>query len=133
MGIAHGGICNLLINEVTDHSKDFNSTSARGWAGRVIQIYKSTFDYKEDRPDVKHTALTVYEIFTRDMGFREGLYPTKNQVLEMLGLAKWEQNPDVQLDASVANYRGLLNNWMERRVTADEEITHYTRPPDCVS
>lgn len=135
LGIVHGDICpwNLLIDEETDNLKvfDFNFGAKLGWEGDPSS--RVAFRYEEERNDVKYTAFTLYEIITRDLHFREELYPEEQQVSEVLDLEddeEWEQHEDVRLDAPIAEYRAVLGEWMTRRAATDQDMTHYTQAPD---
>ncbi|KAK3309478.1 uncharacterized protein B0T15DRAFT_481170 [Chaetomium strumarium] len=139
LGIAHGDIVpwNLLIDEETDNVVlfDFNLGAKLGWEGDPS--FRNTFNYEEPRNDVKLTVFTMYEIITRDLQFRGELYghPHEITILDVMGLEEseeeWSKHEDVRLDASIAEYRAVLHEWLVRRLTSDDkEITHYTQAPD---
>lgn len=109
LGIVHGDIrtYNLLIEPDTDTIKIFNFNSASHLGdteGDTSTRYDDVFYYDEDRNDVKYTILTLYEIITRDIHFRQESYPHELDVAAMLP-AVWRKHPEVHLDAPVEEYR----------------------------
>ncbi|KAK4241857.1 CBL-interacting serine/threonine-protein kinase 16 [Achaetomium macrosporum] len=136
-GIVHGDIVpwNLLIDEETDNIVlfDFNFGAKLGWEGDPSS--RSAFNYEESRNDVKLTVFTMYEIITRDLHFREELYPHEIAIADVMDLEEgeeWSKHEDVRLDAPVAEYRAVLNEWLVRREKTDKEITHYTQAPEYI-
>ncbi|KAM5344921.1 hypothetical protein ACJ41O_010783 [Fusarium nematophilum] len=129
LGIVHGDICvhNLLINPQTDNVQlfDFNMASKLGWDGD--DRGGGAFDYDPDRNDVKNTIFTLYELITRDAHFREENEPHEINPSTVMDLDTWEKHPDVHLDADVAEYRQVLQEWLSARKEADAKITLWTQ------
>jgi hypothetical protein len=69
------------------------------------------------------------------MQFRRELYPHEIAIPDVMDLEEseeWSKHEDVRLDAPIAEYRAVLNEWLARRATVDKEITHYTQVPDYI-
>lgn len=129
LGIVHGDIWshNLLIDPATDDLQifDFNLASRIGSEGDPQK--PTAFRYEADRNDVKYTVFTMYEIITRDMHFREENYPEELDASMVTNLDPWEKHPQVCLDAEVAEYRRLLDAWVDTRRKLDADMTHWSQ------
>lgn len=108
--------------------------SKLGWEGDTSEHADGAFAYDEHRNDVKLAVFTLYEIITRDMHLREENYPHELDMSMVLGpnAESWEKHPDVCLDADVAEYRGLLEEWLGKRRLVDQEVTHFSQVPDAL-
>jgi len=92
------------------------------------------FGYDEARNDVKLAVFTLYEIITRDLSFREENYPEELEMSMVLEKQEWEQHPDVRLEegVEVAEYRRVLEEWIEARKAVDAELTDYKQAPEYI-
>ncbi|KAK4184908.1 CBL-interacting serine/threonine-protein kinase 16 [Podospora australis] len=135
LGIVHSDICmwNLLIDPETDDLKifDFNMGAKLGWEGDGD---RQTFQYDENRSDVKLAVFTVYEIITRDQSHREEYHVEELDTSMVLDLEDWEKHPDVNLDEGVdaSEYRRILMEWVKAREQTDAEIASYKQAPESI-
>jgi len=137
LGIVHGDICpwNLLIDPETDDLKvfDFNMGAKLGWEGHDDggAPDRDAFIYDEARNDVKLAVFTLYEIITRDMSFREENEPEELDVTMVLDKDEWKKHSDVSLEegAEVAEYRRVLEDWVNAREATDAELKDYKQTP----
>jgi serine/threonine protein kinase len=126
LGIAHGDIStwNLLIDPETDKLKlfDFNMADKLG--------------HEENRNDVKLAIITVYEIITRDVSFREEEYwPDEVAASTALQMEEWEQHPNVRLEegVTVSEYRRVLADWVnDRRQGVNKDIRDYKQALEAI-
>ncbi|KAI5460678.1 kinase-like domain-containing protein [Mariannaea sp. PMI_226] len=134
LGIIHGDICvhNLLINPKTNSVQlfDFNIASKLRWEGD--DRGGDAFEYNPDRNNIKNTIFTLYEIITRDAHFREENHPYEIDPSMVMDLSTWEKHLDVHLDADIAEYRQVLQEWVSTRKDVDTEITLWTQAPRCL-
>ncbi len=137
MGIVHGdvGPWNLLIDPETADLKvfDFNRSARLGWKGDEGQQWRACV-YDEHRNDVKLAIFTLYEIVTRDFSFREEYHAHELNVSMVLEKKDWGQHPDVRLEEgdTVFEYRQVLEDWVNTRRVADEELRDYKQAPESV-
>jgi serine/threonine protein kinase len=137
LGIVHGDIFlhNLLINPETDSLQifDFNLAAKLGWKGEARPGMRSVFAYDEERNDVKNAVFTLYEAITRDMHFREEKYPEELDASMVADMEVWGKHDEVNLDADVAKYRAILDEWVKSRKEPGRNPSHWTealRPLD---
>lgn len=133
-GIEHQDVAprNLLLNEDTDNLLlfDFNYSGPVGCKPRP----NGGLRYEEVRNDVKGVIFTLYEIITRDAHFRRVQHAQQNSD-DVFNMETWAQHPDVRLDHPVADYRAMLNEWVDSRargpkVTLYTEASEYLEWPD---
>ncbi|KAG8166157.1 hypothetical protein KVR01_004709 [Diaporthe batatas] len=121
-GIRHQDVAprNLLVHEATDSLMlfDFN-VSARTNAPFDVRLKNTNFD--EHRNDVKGVIFTLYEIITRDYHFRQ--VEPRLQDISSVQDVDWVKHPSVRLDRPLATYRGVLNEWVQRRTEDRYEET----------
>ncbi|KAK3896604.1 hypothetical protein C8A05DRAFT_20454 [Staphylotrichum tortipilum] len=104
-GMMHQDIAarNLLIDEA-DNLRIFDLNYS-------VMIER---DYTPARDDVKGVVFTLYEIITLDEHFRD--VPHEQQDAEaVLNLVEWPRHLDVKLDADVAEFRAVLDEWVAQR------------------
>lgn len=92
------------------------------------------YGYDEDRNDVKLAVFTLYEIITRDLSFREENYCDELDVSMVLEKETWEKHADVRLEegVEVAEYRGVLEEWVAARKNTDAGFTSYKQAPNYI-
>ncbi|PNS15037.1 casein kinase II subunit alpha [Sphaceloma murrayae] len=98
---------NILIDEQTDSPRliDF---------GFAIRIDRAGILESDIRNDVADTALSLYEVITRDLALRhrkEG-YPSLSLILDV---DTWVCHPEVHLDHDVKVFRQTLERWLDHR------------------
>ncbi|KAK2597821.1 hypothetical protein N8I77_012582 [Diaporthe amygdali] len=129
-GIEHQDVAprNLLVDEENDNLLlfDFNYSGPVGGRPRP----NGGLRYEEVRNDVKGVIFTLYEIITQDAHFRRVQHAQQNSD-DVYKLETWTQHPDVKLDHPVADYRSVLNEWVEARKTGPK-ITVYTEAPEYI-
>lgn len=103
-GIMHQDIAprNLLVDD-QDNLRifDFN------YAIMIGEHYAQEYD------DIKGVIFTLYEIITLDDHYRT--VPHEEQDADALTSQDWTPHPDVKLDASVAEFRHVLQTWVDWR------------------
>jgi hypothetical protein len=123
--VVHGDIGpgNLLIDPETDNLLvfDFN------WSERL-----SHPDYEVDRNDVKYVTLTLYEIITRDLHFREENYPEELDSSMWRDMETWGQHAEVRLDSGILDYRQVLEHWVKSREETDKHTTLSSQLPNFI-
>jgi hypothetical protein len=92
--------------------------------------------HKENRNDVKLAIITVYEIITRDLSFREEEYwPDEVAASTALQMEGWEQHSDVRLEEGVTvfEYRRVLAEWVnDRRQGVNKDIRDYRQALEAI-
>ncbi|KAK2601229.1 hypothetical protein N8I77_010693 [Diaporthe amygdali] len=128
-GIQHQDIAprNLLVDEEADKLLvfDFN------FASRIGYPYQEDYEqYSVHRNDVKGVIFTVYEIITRDVHFREIPHHEQDST-NILSMESWQQHPQVRLDHPVAEYRSVLDSWVESR-RQGQQVSHFTEASEYI-
>lgn len=127
-GIEHQDVAprNLLVDGDADNLLlfDFNYSGPVGAKPRP----NGGLRYEEVRNDVKGVIFTLYEIITQDAHFRRKQHAQQNSD-DVFNMETWIQHPDVNLDHPVADYRTMLNTWVEAR-TKGPKVTFYTEAPE---
>ncbi|ROW05823.1 hypothetical protein VMCG_05134 [Cytospora schulzeri] len=129
-GMQHQDVAprNLLVDETPDNIMlfDFNYSARIG--GPLRGGYHI---YWEDRNDVKGVVFTLYEIITRDDHFRTVPHWEQN-ASSVLDMKHWVQHPDVKLDHLLAEYRAVLDGWLQTRKERGN-VTVFTDAPQCIN
>ncbi|KAI7775367.1 hypothetical protein LA080_007012 [Diaporthe eres] len=128
-GIEHQDVApRNLVDEGADNLLlfDFNYSGPVGGEPRP----NGGLRYEEDRNDVKGVIFTLYEIITQDAHFRRLQHAEQNSD-DVFNMEAWTQHPDVNLDHPVAEYRTMLNEWVEARARGPK-ITIYTEAPEYI-
>lgn len=129
-GVEHQDVAprNLLVDEDADNLLlfDFNYSGPVGGEPRP----NGGLRYEEVRNDVKGVIFTLYEIITQDVHFRRAQHAEQNSD-DVFNMEAWTQHPDVNLDHTVAEYRAMLNGWVEARARGPK-ITKYTEAPEYI-